>query len=268
AIRDVGLGLLQLLVQRIVSHAQLEPLTALQAVEEFVADRSAFLQASAALGGSADQSRAQTLEGGAFDDTELFVQILTDLVELHLLDGQGTAVALHAVTGKDLDVDDGAFGASRHTQRGVLHVGRLLTEDRAQQLLFRRQLGLAFRRDLADQDVARADFGADVDDTGFVQLVQRSFTDVRDVRGDLLRAELGVTRHTGQFLNVDGGEAVFLNHTLGQADGVFEVEAVPRHERHTHVLTQCQLTHVGGRTVSHDVTTGNLVTLVHQRTLV
>ena len=67
---------------------------------------------------------------------------------------------------------------------------------------------------------------------------------------------------------MDRGEAVFLNHTLGQADGVFEVEAVPRHERDTHVLTQRQLTHVGGRAVGHDVAALNPITLSHQRTLV
>ena len=67
---------------------------------------------------------------------------------------------------------------------------------------------------------------------------------------------------------MDRGEAVFLNHALGETDGVFEVEAVPCHERDAHVLTQSQFTHVGGRAVGHDVATLDLVTLAHQRTLV
>jgi hypothetical protein len=50
---------------------------------------------------------------------------------------------------------------------------------------------------------------------------------------------------------MDGGEAIFLNNTLGQADGVFEVVAVPRHERDAHVLTQSQFTHISGRTICH-----------------
>src|SRR5690606_37519113 len=244
AVGDVGLGLLQLLVQGVVGHAQFEPLATLETVKELVGDHGAFLQTGTTFGSGTDQGRTQTLEGRALDDAELFVQVFADLVQLLLLDRQSTAVTLDAVTGEDLYVDNGTLGAGRHAQGGVLNVGRLLTEDRAQQFLFRSQLGLAFRSDLANQDVARADFGADVDDTGFVQLVQSSFTHVRDVGGDFLWAELGVTRHTGQFLNVDGGEAVFLNHTLGQADGVFEVEAVPRHERDAHVLTQRQFTHV------------------------
>ena len=62
-----------------------------------------------------------------------------------------------------------AGDARRHAQARVLHVGGLLAEDRAEQLLFRRQLRLALRRHLADQHVAGLDFGADVDDAGFVE---------------------------------------------------------------------------------------------------
>ena len=66
------------------------------------------------------------------------------------------AVLLDAVAREHAHVDDGAVHAGRHAQARVLHVGRLLAEDRAQQLLFRRQLRLALRRDLADEDVAGA----------------------------------------------------------------------------------------------------------------
>ena len=267
-VNDVLLSLFQLLVQCIFSHAQLEPLAVLQTIQYFVGDHGAFLQARATVDHLAVQGRTQTLEGCAFDDAELFVEVLADLVQLHLLDGQGAAVALHAITGEDLYVDDSALGAGWHAQGSVLNVAGFFAEDGAQQFFFRSQLGFAFWRNFTDQDVTRADFRTHVDDTGFVQLVQCGFTHVRDVRSDFLWAKLGITRHTGQFLNVDRGEAVFLHHTFGQADGVFEVEAVPRHESDTHVLTQCQLTHVGGRAVGHDVAALNLVTLADQRTLV
>src|SRR5690606_33504819 len=160
AVGDVGLGLLQLLVQGIVGHAQFEPLATLETVKELFGDHGAFLQTGTTFGSGTDQGRTQTLEGRALDDAELFVQVFADLVQLLLLDRQSTAVTLDAVTGEDLYVDNGTLGAGRHAQGGVLNVGRLLTEDRAQQFLFRSQLGLAFRSDLANQDVARADFGA------------------------------------------------------------------------------------------------------------
>ena len=49
-------------------------------------------------------------------------------------------------------------------ERAVAHVAGLLAEDRAEELLFGGELGLALRRDLADQDVARLHLGADAHD--------------------------------------------------------------------------------------------------------
>src|SRR5690606_39027385 len=128
----------------------------------------------------------QTFESSTFNDTELFVQVLADLVELRLLDRQCTSITLNAVTGEDLYVDDSTFGTGRYAQGGVFNVAGFLTKDRTQQFFFRSQLGLAFRSDLTDQDVACAYFSTHVNDTGFVQLVQCSFTHVRDVCSDFL----------------------------------------------------------------------------------
>src|SRR3712207_8034509 len=54
--------------------------------------------------------------------------------------------------------------------------------------LFRSQLGLALRRDLADEHVAGHDLGADADDAALVEVGQDLLGDVRDVPGDLLGA--------------------------------------------------------------------------------
>ncbi len=62
---------------------------------------------------------------------------------------------------------------------------------------------------------------------------------------------------------MDGGETVFLDNTLGNEDGVFEVVAVPRHERHAHVLTERQFTEVGGRTVCQHVAAFNRLAQRH-----
>src|SRR5690606_10598720 len=128
--------------------------------------------------------------------------------------------------------------------------------------------GFALWRYLAHQNVARLHFRTDVHNARFIQLVQSRFAHVRNIGGDFFCTQLGVTRHTGQFLNVDGGQAVFLRHPLRQQDGVFVVVTVPRHEGDAEVLTQGQLTHIHRRTVGHDVATLNLITGFHQRTLV
>ena len=137
--------------------------------------------------------------------------------------------------------------------RGVAHVGGLLAEDGAQELFFRRHRAFALRRDLADQDVARLHFGADIDDAGFVEVLQRFFRDVRNVARDFLRPELGVAGHDLEFLDVDRGEDVVARRSLGEQDGVLEVVAVPRHERDEHVAAERQIAEIGRRTVGDDV---------------
>ena len=132
----------------------------------------------------------------------------------------------------------------RQLQRRVTNVRRLLAEDGAQQLFLRSHRAFALRRHLADQDVARIYLGTDIDDAGFVQVPQRFFTDVRNVAGDFLLAQLGVTRHHLELLDVDRGEHVVAGNPLADQDRVFEVVAVPRHERDKHVPPQRQFAQV------------------------
>ncbi len=259
---EIGVGLL-------VAQADLEPLVTADIGQVVLGDLAAGGQLlRAALGDLAGEQGSDTLVDVVFHDAQLVVEVLADRGHLLFLDLQGARVLLHPVAGEHLHVDDRAVHAGRHAQRGVLHVGGLLAEDGAQQLLLGGQLGLALRRDLADQDVARLHLGADIDDAGLVQLGQRTLADVRDIAGDLLRAELGVARDARQFLDVDGGEAVFLDHALRDQDGVLEVVAVPRHERDQQVLAQCQFAQVGGRSVGQHVATRNHVTQADQRALV
>ena len=99
----------------------------------------------------------------------------------------------------------------RHAQRAVADVAGLLAEDRAQQLLFGRELGLALGRDLADQDVARLHLGADAHDARLVEVLEGLLADVRDVARDLFLAELGVAGDALELLDVDRGEDVVLD---------------------------------------------------------
>jgi len=255
--------------RRLVLHPDRKPLVLLQAIEVFIGDARAFLQAGrAAIGHLAQQRGTQTCVDRAFKDAELIVEILLDATDLHFFNLASALVFLDAVAGEHLDIDDGAIHARRHPLRAILHIGRFFAEDRAQQLLFRRQLAFALGRYLADQDVAGAHLGTDVDHTGFIQSRQRMLGHVRDVGGDFLRPQLGVTRNAGQLFDVDGGVTVFLHHTLGDQDRVFEVVAIPRHERDQHVLAQRQFANVGGRAIGQHIATLHPITHVHQRPLV
>src|SRR5450759_2269395 len=150
------------------------------------------------------------------------------------------------------DADDGAGLAVRDLERGIAHLARLLTEDRAEQALLGRELGLALGGHLADQDIAGRHLGADPDDSALVEIGEHVLGDVRDVPGDLLRAELRVPGVDLVLLDVDRGEDVVLDETLREDDRVLVVVALPRHERDQEVAAEGQLTVVGGRAVGED----------------
>src|SRR6185436_8134514 len=121
--------------------------------------------------------------------------------------------------------DDDPLDARRADEGGVADVAGLLAEDRAEQLLFGRELRLALRRDLADEDVARLHRRADPDDAALVEVGEIALADVRDVAGDFLRAELGVAGLDLELLDVDGGVGYLLPPPHRDEDRVLEVVA-------------------------------------------
>ena len=95
---------------------------------------------------------------------------------------------------KDLDVDHRTFDARRTGQRRVLNITRLFSEDRSQQFLLRRQLRLTLGCYFANEDVGRTHFGSNSNDAAFIEVLQCFLRDVRNVAGNLLGTELGVSR--------------------------------------------------------------------------
>jgi len=176
---------------------------------------------------------------------------------------------LRAIFGeKASDVKDTSLRVDQGSQGTVIDVQVFTREGiqrdkRAQQIIddeLKR-----FRLDLNDP---RLHFGTHVDDAGVVQTVELLLGQVGNVTGDFFRAQLGVTRHHHQFLDVDGGVTVFGHHALGDEDGVFEVVAVPGHEGHQHVLTQGEFAQVGRCAVGDHVALGQHITALDDRALV
>src|SRR4029079_16409956 len=155
------------------------------------------------------------------------------------------------------DLDHLAALAVGQAQAGVLHLARLLTEDRAEQALLRGQLGLALGRDLADQDVAGADLGADVDDALLVEVLEGLLADVGDVAGDLLGPELGVPGLDLVLLDVDAGEQVVAHEAVADDDRVLVVAALPAHERHEDVPAKRELAQARRRAVGDGLADGH-----------
>src|SRR5208283_1161472 len=116
--------------------------------------------------------------------------VLFEFEDLAGFDGPVAFVLLAALAGEDLNVNDGALDARRAIQRSVANIAGLFAEDGAEKLLLRREGGFALGRDLADEDVAGLDHGADADDAAFVEVAQERLADVGDVAGNFLGAEL------------------------------------------------------------------------------
>src|SRR5215471_6663432 len=202
------------------------------------------------------------------ENADLVLEVLLHHVELFLLDRLGSIVFLDALAGEDLHADDDAFDARRADERRVTNVARLLAEDRAQQLLFRCQLRLAFRRDLADEDVARLHVRADADDAAVVQVLQEPFRDIRNVAGDFLGTKLRVARLDLELLDVDRRVVVVLHHLFRNEDRVFEVVPAPRHERHEDIASQRELAQLRARTVAEHLSFVYTLAHPHNRLLI
>src|SRR6185369_14514694 len=163
------------------------------------------------------------------------------------------------------DLDHLAALAVGQAQAGVLHLARLLTEDRAEEALLRRQLGLALGRDLADEDVAGANLGADVDDALLVEVLEGLLADVGDVAGDLLGPELRVARLDLVLLDVDAREQVVTDEAVADDDRVLVVATLPAHERDEHVAAEGELAHLGRARVGDGLPIGDAITDVDDR---
>src|SRR5690606_11715199 len=219
-------------------------------------------------GGLADQDLLDPIVVAGRDDRDVVAVVLAQLVALGVLDLLGADVLVDALSREHPGVDDDARHARRQPQRGVAHVAGLLAEDGAQQLLLGRQLGLALGRDLADQDVAGVDLGADPDDPRLVEVLERFLADVGDVAGDLFLAELGVTGDALEFLDVDRRVHVLADQPLRDQDRVLEVVALPGHERDQQVLAERELAPLGRSAVGDDVAALDPIADVDDRLLV
>src|SRR5438477_92760 len=139
------------------------------------------------VGGLADQEALHPLVGVALDDAHLVGEVLLVALQLLVDDLRGALVALDPFAGEHLHVDHRSGNSGGHAQARVLHVGRLLAEDRTKQFFFGRKLSLALGRHLAYENVARLYFGSDVYDTGLVKPRELRFGEVRDVAAHVSR---------------------------------------------------------------------------------
>ncbi len=215
-----------------------------------------------------DQEFLQPLQGAFLDDADLVVLVLLETADLFVLDDLAALILAHAFAGENTHVHDRALDPGRHPERRVPHVAGLLAEDRPQELLLGRELRLALGGDLSHQDIPRLDFGADPNDTAFVEIGQGLVADIGDIPRYLFGTELGVPSDGLELLDVNRGVDVFLDHALADEDGVLEVVPAPGHEGDEHVATQGQLPHLRRGAVGNDIPGLYMVAHQHDGSLV
>src|SRR6185312_2652679 len=137
-----------------------------------------------------------------------------------------------------------------------------------QKALLGGQLGLALGRDLADEDVARTDLGADIDDALLVEVLEGLLADVRDIASDLLGPELRVARLDLVLLDMDAREEVVAHEPIADDDRVLVVAAFPAHERDEHVPAEGELAHLGRARVGDGLPIGDAITDVDDRAVI
>src|SRR5208337_4654032 len=216
----------------------------------------------------AAQQIAEALEALIGEDADFVGEVLFQLEDLRGFDGLVTFVLFATLAGEDLDVNDGAFDARRAIERSVANIAGLFAEDGAEKLLLRREGGFALGRDLADEDVAGLDHGADADDAAFVEVAQERFADVGDIARNFLGAELGVARFDFVLLDMDGGVVIVLDELFADEDGVFKVVAAPGHKGDKHVTAEAEFAAVSARPVGEDLSGPDAITHANERLLV
>src|SRR5208282_1932735 len=216
----------------------------------------------------AAQQAFQALQALIGQNSNLVRKVLLELRDLVAFNGPGALVLLLAFSRENLHVHHDAFDSRRAVERSVAHVAGFFAEDRAQQFLFRRQLGLTLRRNFADDDVTLLDAGADADHARFVQLSQRRFTHVRNVARHFLGTELRVASFQFELFDVNRGVVILFHHLFRNQDRVLKVVAAPRHERDQHVASESQLAKIGAWTVGNHLPLHHPLAFLHDRLLV
>ena len=194
------------------------------------------------------------------------LSLLRDVNANRLVHTGGKLISV--LSGELLGIYDNAVFTVGNLQGCVTNFTGLFTEDRAQQALFRSQLGLALGCDFTDQDISRADLSADTDDTFLIKILEGFLTDARNIAGNLFRSELGITGFTLVLFDVDRCVDIVTHKTFAQKNSVLIVVTFPGHESDQGVLSEGKLTVAGRRTVRDNLSLDNMLAGDHDRFLV
>ena len=167
------------------------------------------------------EAEARRSKVAASADAKLVVEILTNLVE-RLFDGLRSSILFHAVAGKHLNVDDRPVHPVG-TRRRISHPTPFPRRSHGGAFL-RRQADFAFGVTLPTK-MSPGVTSAPTYTTGLVELIS-ACSPTLGMSPEISSGPSFVSGDTSELLDVNGGEAIFLHHALGNKNGVLEVVAV------------------------------------------
>ena len=91
---------------------------------------------------------------------------------------------------------------------------------------------------------------------------------VRNISSNFFHAELCISRKNFKLFDMNRSKVVFANGFFRNQNGIFEVVATPRHECHSDVLTERQFPKFSRRTVGKNISSSNILSLLHSGALV
>ncbi len=150
-----------------------------------------------------------------------------------------------------LDINDLTGFAMWNTQRRIPHFTRLFSENGPKKTLLCRQFGLAFRRNLADKDIARTNLSTDADNTVFIKIAQRILSYIGNIARDLFRSQFRIPGIALIFFNMDGSIKIALNQVLTQQHRILIVITFPRHISNDNIIAQSQFAMIRRRTIGN-----------------
>src|SRR5258705_1421721 len=127
---------------------------------------------------AADEQSFQAPESAVLENADFVMLIFPKPHDLFILDRLAALVFAQALARENPHIDDRALDPGRNPKRGIADLTGFFAEDCAQQFFFGRKLGLAFGRDLADQNIARLHFRANPDNPSLVEVPQAFITDI------------------------------------------------------------------------------------------
>ena len=200
-----------------------------------------------------DQKPLEPAQRAFLKNANLVVLIFSEPDHLFIFDDLAALVLAQPFARENPHVDDRAFDAGRHPQRGIAHFAGLLAEDRAQQFFFGRKLSFALGGNLADQDIAGLNLGADANNAALVEIRKRLVADIGNIPGDFFGTELGIARNALELFDVNRSVNIFFDHPFADQNRIFEVVAAPGHQRDDDVAPQSELAHFRRRTIGDDI---------------